>query len=849
MPYPDTVGISFPEAMRGQLEKTGGGKLPFAFQLDLRITSLNKFRDAKAHLATVVGGSITWNGVAHPVTGGFVHMFDKAGTDKRVFDFQVTWNTPAGETRMEAIKTLHDDHGLDVFADLSHVKATITRAGKVLASGRLSVAIGDLIAQLTGMTVTGTTVAAVKAEAKHDFFAFMNDQLQQVYPSMPTLFDDGSSFSARQRQVLMMLAYALLPEDQHPGPTPREVIAGLERFVKNAVDTEKWPDATARSVERLLESLAPLIEKSGSKKEWREHVQTTLATGKPRVMADALSLLQKVFLLPYYGHKDGHTRVGYLPLPDPLPTHTPHGLKVTRTLPKAPNGGWDAVIVGAGVAGGILADRLTALGMDILILEAGPFIPQGSLHGDEVDGISKLYQEAGMQVANVDGGTNGQLLVLQGACVGGGAMVNNAVCFQLPMAKRAEWQKSGVPKAIIDALPAAYATIATELGIRPLSQSLAVGAQLNPAWKYLHGLGNPQTPKASGPPTAGFFEALVNRTGTNEPGCVGCGLCNNGCGYVRKSSVLKVHLPRACATGRATIVERAKVVDMDLFFGIGPRKLERLQVRLADGTTHDVRANKFILAAGAIGSSRILLNSGDLRTLLDTQGVPVGKRLGGNLGGFVHGFYPKAVRTGAHAQITHYLYDPQKPYIIESWFNPPGEQAQAFPGVGPLHDARMLRYQQALSLGVLVGAECKGTVHADGRISFPVAKSTFEAVRDGLAEASQLLLDGTTAGTPDEVVPATRDGKFVLKPGENANARFKAVITEPAQLALGTGHPQGGNALSTKDATGVVGGDFRLRGVENVFIADSSIFPTSAGVNPQWTVMALAHLAAVEIAK
>lgn len=39
-----------------------------------------------------------------------------------------------------------------------------------------------------------------------------------------------------------------------------------------------------------------------------------------------------------------------------------------------------------------------------------------------------------------------------------------------------------------------------------------------------------------------------------------------------------------------------------------------------------------------------------------------------------------------------------------------------------------------------------------------------------------------------------------------------------------------------KDAT-----RFCLRGFSNLRICDASIFPDSAGINPQWTIMALAH--------
>jgi choline dehydrogenase-like flavoprotein len=41
---------------------------------------------------------------------------------------------------------------------------------------------------------------------------------------------------------------------------------------------------------------------------------------------------------------------------------------------------------------------------------------------------------------------------------------------------------------------------------------------------------------------------------------------------------------------------------------------------------------------------------------------------------------------------------------------------------------------------------------------------------------------------------------------------------------------------------------FRVHGTKGVYVADASIFPTSLGVNPHWTVMALADLASASIA-
>jgi choline dehydrogenase-like flavoprotein len=82
--------------------------------------------------------------------------------------------------------------------------------------------------------------------------------------------------------------------------------------------------------------------------------------------------------------------------------------------------------------------------------------------------------------------------------------------------------------------------------------------------------------------------------------------------------------------------------------------------------------------------------------------------------------------------------------------------------------------------------------------------------------------------------------------------RIDNEIRDPRDLlVVGTGHPQGGNPMS--DAAngfqyrGVVGTDFKVHGVENLYVCDASVFPTSIKVNPQWTIMALADLCAAGV--
>ena len=69
-----------------------------------------------------------------------------------------------------------------------------------------------------------------------------------------------------------------------------------------------------------------------------------------------------------------------------------------------------------------------------------------------------------------------------------------------------------------------------------------------------------------------------------------------------------------------------------------------------------------------------------------------------------------------------------------------------------------------------------------------------------------------------------------------------------AGLSLNSAHPQGGNAISDYADRGVVDSSFRVHGLQNLYVCDASVFPSSITVNPQFTVMALAHYAAPKIA-
>ena len=62
-------------------------------------------------------------------------------------------------------------------------------------------------------------------------------------------------------------------------------------------------------------------------------------------------------------------------------------------------------------------------------------------------------------------------------------------------------------------------------------------------------------------------------------------------------------------------------------------------------------------------------------------------------------------------------------------------------------------------------------------------------------------------------------------------------------------HPLGSAKMSTDPRTGVVQESGEVWGVDNLFVADGSVLPTSIGVNSQLPIMGVAHKIAIGIAE
>jgi choline dehydrogenase-like flavoprotein len=127
-------------------------------------------------------------------------------------------------------------------------------------------------------------------------------------------------------------------------------------------------------------------------------------------------------------------------------------------------------------------------------------------------------------------------------------------------------------------------------------------------------------------------------------------------------------------------------------------------------------------------------------------------------------------------------------------------------------------------------------------------------IRESLALLVQSYLRAGAVRVGVSGVRSLSDSADVFWAGEQRNPRallekVTRIAATPDRLTMMSAHPQGGLRIDRDPTRGAVRPDFRVHGVDNLLVADASLFPSTIVVNPQWTVMALAQVASSAIAE
>lgn len=535
---------------------------------------------------------------------------------------------------------------------------------------------------------------------------------------------------------------------------------------------------------------------------------------------------------------------------------------------------YDAVVIGAGAAGGIVACVLAEAGKHVLLLERGSNLSYAQIGRDHLRNhrISLYGHNTGPDLEG-----NPRIFEDRQGCahlvrpherdyhnnamtVGGGTRVYGAQAWRFLPDDFHMASRYGVPEGssladwpiTYEELEPFYARAEWEIGV-------AGDASANP-FQGQRSSGYPMPPVPTNPQrvllsagaarlgiTAFAPPLLINTVPFNgRPACVQCGMCVGfACPSDGKNGTHNTVIPRALATGRCDLITEAQAERILT----DPRGRAAGVSYVVAGERRVVRAGVTVVSCGAIESARLLLNSAD-----DKHPYGLGNdhdQMGRNLHGH---YYP-----GAFAIMAESCYDGNGPGVSVATcdFNhgnrgviggamlanefiklPIAFQKQAWPPDVPrwgLAAKRFMRESYARSVQI------QGPVQDIPNLQSRVTLDPQVCDAHGIPVAR---LSGS-------VHPETlRTADLIRHKAEEwlrASGAARVWSRSPKPMLSAGQHQAGTCRMGNDPRTSVTDSWGRVHGHENLFVIDGSLHVTNGGVNPVLTIMALAYRNAAQV--
>jgi choline dehydrogenase-like flavoprotein len=479
----------------------------------------------------------------------------------------------------------------------------------------------------------------------------------------------------------------------------------------------------------------------------------------------------------------------------------------------------DVVVVGSGAGGAVVAKELAERGVAVAVVEEGAYFTRGDFTGTLLARMERLYRDRGLTVAL----GRPPVLVPLGRAVGGTTVVNSGTCFRPPARTLRAWAEAwGAEDAQPDAMEAVFERVEATLHVQPVPEAL-LGANARVFRRGVTALGLHGEP--------------IRR---NIDGCHGCGVCAFGCPSDAKQAMHLSYLPRAEAAG-ARIYARCRVrrilqtngrvtgIEADILAAAGPGMPEPVRGRLT------VAADAVVLAAGAIHTPLLLMANG-----LAPRGGPVGRNLRVHPAVGVLAAFDEDLHAWRGTLQSFFMDDFQDSHglLFEVTSPLPGFSAAGVPGVGAALAAGLAAYPRVASVGLFVADSSRGRVRrlpgGSALVSYQLNRHDLRRLAFGIEVAARVFF----AAGAREVYPGIA-GVPALHDPAAVDGLAERVRSASALSVMGF-HPGGTAAMGADPASGAVdpeGESYALRGL---YVADASILPGSAGVNPQITIMAMA---------
>jgi choline dehydrogenase-like flavoprotein len=692
-------------------------------------------------------------------------------------------------------------------------------------------------------------------------------------------------------RVLAAVADRVIPEDEWPSATELGAVGYLESR-SSTIHRGYWdevlrPGLAALNAEATARSGHGFDQMAhGQQDQLLSDVERGHVTGWPVAGPDFFSLLVRLITEAYYvdpGNggdpaKRSWEMIGYRDRqPGASPPSVETDLRTTRLNAARPS--YDAVIIGAGAGGGVSAMVLAEAGLRVLVVERGRWLRFDEIGTDHLRNHRHAAYDNNTGPPPVgfprtfldDDGTERVTAPIDGRyhnnamTVGGGTRVYGGEAWRFLPDDFRMASVYGVPDGSsladwpisYEDLEPYYERAEWEVGVAGRAGGDGLEEHRRRAYPMLPLPYNSEAQRLEkaasqlGWRTCAVPLLINSVPRQGRPGCERCGQCVGfACPANAKNGTHNTVLLRALATGRTDLVpgamaerletdERGRVTGVSIVTGseLGTER-------------RSIQARHIVVAAGAIESARLLLNSANDAAPggLGNHSDQVGRHLQGHTSSPTFALFAEPVQDGvgpgpsiATREFSHGI-----PEIVGG-----GLLANDFIRF-PLAHWHVALPPDAKRWGRAGKQAMKDGYRRTGSVFCPVEEIPAPHARVRLSPTVRDRFGVPVAMLSGHVHPETVRAAMFLR-DRAAEWLWAAgavrVWSHDVSTGLSAGQHQSGTLrMGTDPATSVCDPAGRVHGQDNVWVADASLHVTNGGVNPVLTVLALAFRTAAAVA-
>ncbi|KAM7493690.1 hypothetical protein LguiB_028299 [Lonicera macranthoides] len=505
----------------------------------------------------------------------------------------------------------------------------------------------------------------------------------------------------------------------------------------------------------------------------------------------------------------------------------------------------DAVVLGSGSGGGVVAGVLANSGYKVLVLEKGSYLARSNLSLLEGPTMEQMYLGSGLLPTEDMG-----VLILAGSTVGGGSTVNWSASIRTPQHVLNEWSRFHDLELFESRLyKEAMDVVCEKMGVQSKIENEGFNNMI--LRKGCEELGYP-----------------VNTIPRNSQADHYCGWCCLGCKDGKKKGTAETWLLDMVNSGNGAILPECEAIE------VLHKQKKGKDRSTATGVAFEfeykgvrevclVESKVTIASCGALCTPVLLKRSG-------LKNPNIGKNLHLHPVAMAWGYFPDDTDAPVYDNI--WPESSKKSYeggimtamssvvgnfegsgygaVIQTPSLHPGMFSVLMPWVsGSDIKRRMCKYSRTAHVFALARDKGSGEIHSASKINYRMDQSDEQNLNKGLEKILRIL----AAAGAEEIGTHRSKGK-TLKVKKESNREFEKFVKEESSRGLRdlsmpicSAHQMGSCRMGVHPKGSVVNPRGETWEMEGLYVADSSLFPTALGVNPMVTIMAIAYCTAQSV--